>query len=251
MTSTLPVGRGLKQSLKKNSPAIGEGVRRGFTGSEPEVEQPLEELRGAVGVGVGGRVGESHRRAAWNPQVRRRHAGDGRGLGRADCVRRGVVGAREHDGVVDDASFDRRTRDRPADHRRRRGCRRRQSSADLERPKVVATRSRIAVRNSGSTGIHRDVLLAIDFIGDRAGTDRRSRLEAPQLIAILRVEREEIAIGLPDEQQVGCGSQDAVAMRERIRHPLLPPDAIGGRIDRDDSSRLIFARRAKSVAGLR
>ena len=49
-TSTLPVGRGLKQSLKKYSPGLTERVRRRFARRQPEVEQPFEELRRAVRV---------------------------------------------------------------------------------------------------------------------------------------------------------------------------------------------------------
>ena len=40
-------------------------------------------------------------------------------------------------------------------------------------------------------------------------------------------------------------------MRERVRHALFPADAVGARIDGDDSAGLVFAGRTQAVAGLR
>ena len=202
MTSTLPVGRGLKQSLKKYSPALLNVCVADSPGARRKLNKPFEELRRAMRIDVVGWVGKRHRRSDRHAQVCRRHAVDRGRLRRANRVRRRVVRASENDGVVDHASFDRRTRDRPADHGRRRSRSGRQRSADLERPEVVTARRRVAIGNAGAAGVNRDVLLAVDLVGDGAGADRRSCLESPQLVAIARIEREEIPVGLSDEQQV-------------------------------------------------
>src|SRR5688572_16879568 len=141
-----------------------EAEGRRFTRRESEVEQPLEELRGAVGVAVGGRIRECNNRAGRDTKMRRCHRVHCGGFSCTDSVGCSVVSSSEHDSVCDDAAVNGCTR-YGTTHDRCRGSRRfGQLSTELERPQVVTARRGVAVWNAGAASVDRYVLFAVDFI---------------------------------------------------------------------------------------
>jgi hypothetical protein len=121
-------------------------------------------------------------------------------------------------------------------------------AAELERPQEVPARGGIAVRDAGAAGVNGQVLLTVHFVHDRTTTDRRPGLEPPQLTAVASVQGEQVAVRLTDEQQVGGGGEDAVAVREGVRHPLLPVDPVRADVHRDDAAGLVLPGRPQAVA---
>src|SRR5437667_82682 len=92
---------------------------------------------------------------------------------------------------------------------------------------------------------------AVGFEVDRTGADRGAGLESPQLVPVARVQREQIPVGLTDEEHVARRRKDAVAVGELVGHVLLPLDLVRGRVDGNDAARLVFTRCSQAVAGFR
>ena len=92
-------------------------------------------------------------------------------------------------------------RHRRGARRRRRRRRLRHRAAELERPQEVAPRPSPRT-GAGAAGVDGHVLLAVDLVRDRAAADRRAGLEPPQSATVARVEREQVAVRLADEDQV-------------------------------------------------
>ena len=144
------------------------------------------------------RVGERHRGADRNRQRRRNHrASRGRvfgGRGRAvrarhvDSIgRHRTLGRVVHRATPGNGPRRRRLGAAGHDDRIRPRARRvDRVAAELEHPDRVAVR-RLRVRLVAGHRCQRDVLHAVDHVGDRGGLAREARLEAPQHIAGRRV----------------------------------------------------------------
>ena len=212
------------------------------------------------------RIRERHGRADRHVHERRVHGSHRGRVGRRDGRR---ARPRQQHGVGHRAALDRGAADRPATCIRRRGAReapdvepsdlelvpcrrfgRWQLPVQLECPQVIAARRRVAIGQACSASVQRDVILAVDAVGDRAAAYGRTGLEAPQLLAGCRIEREEIAIGSADEGQVALRGQHAHAVRLVVGQALLPLDGIGGGVDRNDGAGHVFSDRAQAVGRL-
>src|SRR5207247_4652286 len=68
----------------------------------------------------------------------------------------------------------------------------------------------------GPPGDHRDVLRAVDRVGDRTGVDAGPRVELPQYAARLLVERLEPALRVAVEHEPTIGRQHPTDVGERL-----------------------------------
>src|SRR3954471_5465952 len=87
---------------------------------------------------------------------------------------------------------------------------------------------------------HRHVLLLADLIRDGLGIRAGAAVEAPQLLAGLRIERVEAAVALAEEEQAARGGE--AATDERLRGVVFPDHLAGIDIHSGDATPLLLAR---------
>ena len=122
-------------------------------------------------------------------------------------------------------------------------------AAELEHPDRVAVR-RLRVRLVAGHRCQRDVLHAVDHVGDRGGLAREARLEAPQHIAGRRIHGGQHPIHPAEEEQTR-GGDDRVVLTRRVEPQwLLPDDLHRRRVERRDAARLVSADLPQAVAAL-
>src|SRR2546426_7913092 len=188
----------------------GDGLRAAFD-QYPGV--PLAPFHRRRGVWQITDVGEGHRGACLDPNARR-----------PEAVLH-VVGAHADSvGVRDDRSGG------PGDGL---GWRRWPQGTQLplqrERPHPVAVRAALQLVTPRRDG---DELLAVHVIDHRWRVSPETGLEPPQLLARLGVDREEVAVGLPAEDEAARGDRRTAAAADTVRSLVLPGDLVRRAVDR-------------------
>src|SRR6185437_16973015 len=89
-----------------------------------------------------------------------------------------------------------------------------------------------------AAGRDRDVLLAVDHVGDARRIDAGAAVELPQLLAGARVVGLVPAVRLAVEHDVTRGREHAAD--QRLRRLVLPCDLAAVEVDRDELSPLLF-----------
>src|SRR5439155_18494438 len=92
------------------------------------------------------------------------------------------------------------------------------------------------LRAQGAARRHREVLLPVDRIAHDAARLRGAEAEGPELLTILRVERDDLALGGPLEDQVAGGRQRVADERRPVRP--LPDDLVLVHVEGPEDTRL-------------
>ena len=116
-------------------------------------------------------------------------------------------------------------------------------AVDREHPQHPALRRRIVeARIAAEAGQNRDILLAVELVGDRRGVDARAGLELPQLLAGLGIDRRArrprwspvkstppLVASMPENNGSGLGTSqsdllvgdvDRLQVADRVAHPV-------------------------------
>src|SRR5882724_8037322 len=122
--------------------------------------------------------------------------------------------------------------DGPGDGRRR-GRRPQRPDLSLQRegPDRVAVGA--ALQLVAARGDH-DELLAVHLVDDRRRIRAEAGLEAPQLLTGLRVDRQEVAVGLAAEHEAAGGDRRAAAAPDAVGRLVLPGDLVRLSVDRGE-----------------
>src|SRR2546426_9635584 len=104
-----------------------------------------------------------------------------------------------------------------------------QLSLQRERPHRVAIRAALQLVTPGRD---HDELLTVHFIDHGRGVSPETGLESPQLLARLGVEREDVAVGLPAEDEAPGGDRRTAATADPVRGLVLPGDLVRLAVDR-------------------
>src|SRR5437667_297910 len=142
-------------------------------------------------------------------------------------------------------------RDRPDGPRDGRRRRRRPQRPELslqgegpDRVTVGAALQLIAAR-----GDH-DELLAVHLVDDGRRIGAEARLEAPELLTRLRVDREEVAVGLATEHEAAGRDRRAAATPDAVRRLVLPGDRVRLAVDRGERAAHLGADRRLAVRAI-
>src|SRR2546425_4604328 len=122
--------------------------------------------------------------------------------------------------------------DGPGDGRRwRRRPQRPELSLQREGPDRVTVGA--ALQLIAARGDH-DELLAVHLVDDRRRIAAEAGLEAPELLTRLRVDREEVAVGLATEHEAAGRDRRAAATPDPVRRLVLPGDRVRLAVDRGE-----------------
>src|ERR1051326_457197 len=133
--------------------------------------------------------------------------------------------------------------DRPGD-RRGRGWRPERTKFPVQRenPNRVPVGAALQLIAAGRDG---NELLAVDLIDDGRGVGAESRLEPPQLLPGLGVEREEVAVRLAAEDKPAGRRRRAAATANAVWGLVLPGDLVSAAVDRGERAAHLHSDRRR------